>query len=47
MIRFIMGLYILAANGLAIPDAVWIISWVMFGITCICAAAKAFTKLAE
>lgn len=28
MIRFILGLYILAANGIAIPDAVWVISWI-------------------
>lgn len=47
MIRFIMALYILAVNGFAVPDAVWVISWVMLGITCISAAAKAFTNLAK
>lgn len=47
MIRFVMALYILAANGFAVPDTVWTISWVMFGITVICAAVKAFDKFAK
>lgn len=47
MIRFIMALYIIAENGLAIPETVWTISWVMLGITCIVLAAKAFAELVK
>lgn len=47
MIRFVMCLYILTANGFAVPDAVWSISWVMLGIMTVCAAAKVIKEAIE
>lgn len=47
MIRFVMCLYILAANGFVVPEAVWAISWVMLGITTICAAVKVVKEAIE
>ena len=47
MVRFILCLYILAANGFVIPDPIWTISWVWFGVACVCAAAKALKEALE
>ena len=47
MAMFIMGLYILAANGFVIPDPIWTISWVLLGFTCFCAVAKALKEALE
>lgn len=33
MITFILLLYVLAANGFVIPEAIWTISWVLFATT--------------
>lgn len=44
MVIFILALYIIAANGFAIPDAVWTISWVAFGLAVMKAIIETIDK---
>ena len=40
---FILMLYILKANQIFIPLAVWIVSWVTFGVSLLIGLCKSFT----
>lgn len=40
---FILMLYILKANQIFIPLAVWIVSWVTFGVSLLISLCKSFT----